>query len=47
MYSGLATMMGTVWLRLSLAQENIQSFVNAIVDRAGHAHRDNLLTKQI
>jgi ABC-type multidrug transport system permease subunit len=30
MYMGLAVMMGTVWLRLSPAQGNIQSFVNAI-----------------
>ncbi|KAK3064323.1 hypothetical protein LTS18_008253, partial [Coniosporium uncinatum] len=30
MYLGLAIMMGTVWLRLSWAQQNIQSFVNAV-----------------
>ena len=38
MYLGLAIMMGTVWLRLGLTQENIQSFINAIVSRAGLAH---------
>lgn len=31
MYMGLAIMMGTVWLRLSTEQKNIQSFINAIV----------------
>lgn len=31
MYMGLAIMMGTVWLRLSTDQGNIQSFINAIV----------------
>ena len=30
MYMGLAIMMGTVWLRLSPDQGNIQSFINAI-----------------
>ncbi|KAF2837618.1 putative ABC transporter [Patellaria atrata CBS 101060] len=30
MYMGLAIMMGTVWLRLSTTQDNIQSFINAI-----------------
>ncbi|KAI7261954.1 putative ABC transporter [Hortaea werneckii] len=30
MYMGLAVMMGTVWLRLSPTQGNIQSFINAI-----------------
>ncbi|KAA6412381.1 MAG: abc transporter [Lasallia pustulata] len=30
MYTGLAIMMGTVWLRLGTTQENIQPFVNAI-----------------
>ncbi|WPG98181.1 ABC transporter G family member 15 [Acrodontium crateriforme] len=30
MYLGLAVMMGTVWLRLSPVQGNIQSFINAI-----------------
>lgn len=30
MYLGLATMMGTVWLRLSSSQNNIQPFINAI-----------------
>jgi ABC-type multidrug transport system permease subunit len=30
MYMGLAVMMGTVWLRLSPNQSNIQSFINAI-----------------
>jgi len=30
MYIGLAIMMGTVWLRLSPTQSNIQSFTNAI-----------------
>ncbi|TWU73521.1 hypothetical protein ED733_002802 [Metarhizium rileyi] len=30
MYTGLAVMMGTVWLRLSPDQESIQPFVNAI-----------------
>ncbi|KAF2472557.1 ATP-binding cassette transporter-like protein [Lindgomyces ingoldianus] len=30
MYMGLAIMMGTVWLRLSTDQSNIQSFTNAI-----------------
>lgn len=30
MYLGLAVMMGTVWLRLSPTQANIQSFINAI-----------------
>ncbi|KAK9472575.1 P-loop containing nucleoside triphosphate hydrolase protein [Dipodascopsis tothii] len=30
MYLGLAIMMGTVWLRLSTAQRNIQPFINAI-----------------
>ncbi|KAI4842430.1 putative ABC transporter, partial [Aureobasidium sp. EXF-8846] len=30
MYMGLAVMMGTVWLRLSPVQKNIQSFVNAL-----------------
>ncbi|QIX01973.1 hypothetical protein AMS68_007490 [Peltaster fructicola] len=30
MYMGLAVMMGTVWLRLSPDQGNIQSFINAI-----------------
>lgn len=31
MYIGLAVMMGTVWLRLGEDQENIRSFLNAIV----------------
>lgn len=31
MYMGLSIMMGTVWLRLSNAQEHIQIFANAIV----------------
>jgi ABC-type multidrug transport system ATPase subunit len=31
MYMGLAIMMGTVWLRLGENQENIRSFLNAIV----------------
>ena len=31
MYMGLAIMMGTVWLRLGTGQENIESFINAIV----------------
>lgn len=31
MYLGLAIMMGTVWLRLGVDQENIQPFINAIV----------------
>ena len=31
MYMGLAVMMGTVWLRLGTGQENIESFINAIV----------------
>lgn len=31
MYLGLAIMMGTIWLRLSPEQSNIQSFINAIV----------------
>lgn len=30
MYMGLAVMMGTIWLRLSPTQNNIQSFINAI-----------------
>ena len=30
MYMGLAIMMGTIWLRLSPEQSNIQSFINAI-----------------
>ncbi|KAF2854342.1 ATP-binding cassette transporter-like protein [Plenodomus tracheiphilus IPT5] len=30
MYMGLATMMGTVWLRLDATQSNIQAFTNAI-----------------
>lgn len=30
MYIGLALMMGTVWLRLTPTQENIQAFINAI-----------------
>ena len=30
MYMGLAIMMGTVWLRLSTTQEDIQPFINAI-----------------
>ncbi|KAI4775479.1 putative ABC transporter [Aureobasidium sp. EXF-3400] len=30
MYLGLAIMMGTVWLRLSTTQKDIQSFVNAL-----------------
>jgi energy-coupling factor transporter ATP-binding protein EcfA2/ABC-type multidrug transport system permease subunit len=30
MYMGLAIMMGTVWLRLSTIQKDIQSFVNAL-----------------
>ncbi|MCJ1384502.1 hypothetical protein MMC17_007619 [Xylographa soralifera] len=30
MYTGLAIMMGTVWLRLSTTQEAIQAFINAI-----------------
>ncbi|KAK5988977.1 ABC transporter G family member 1 [Cladobotryum mycophilum] len=30
MYTGLAIMMGTVWLRLDTDQQSIQSFVNAI-----------------
>ncbi|CAD0113876.1 unnamed protein product [Aureobasidium uvarum] len=30
MYMGLAVMMGTVWLRLSTIQKDIQSFVNAL-----------------
>ena len=30
MYMGLAVMMGTVWLRLSPTQDNIQSFINDI-----------------
>lgn len=30
MYMGLAIMMGTIWLRLSPVQANIQSFINAI-----------------
>lgn len=30
MYMGLAIMMGTVWLRLSTEQDNIQAFINAI-----------------
>ncbi|KAF2760409.1 putative ABC transporter [Pseudovirgaria hyperparasitica] len=30
MYMGLAVMMGTVWLRLTPDQHNIQSFINAI-----------------
>ncbi|KAI9781012.1 MAG: hypothetical protein M1816_002609 [Peltula sp. TS41687] len=30
MYMGLAIMMGTIWLRLSTTQENIQPFINAI-----------------
>ena len=29
--SGLAVMMGTVWLRLETKQEDIQPFINAIV----------------
>lgn len=41
MYMGLAIMMGTVWLRLSSEQKNIQPIVNAIVsahaiDMASH-----------
>lgn len=35
MYLGLAIMMGTVWLRLSTDQANIQPFVNAIVSEPG------------
>jgi ABC-type multidrug transport system ATPase subunit len=31
MYLGLAIMMGTVWLRLSTEQKNIQNWINAIV----------------
>lgn len=31
MYIGLAIMMGTVWLRLHTVQEDIQSYINAIV----------------
>jgi hypothetical protein len=31
MYTGLAIMMGTVWLRLHTNQESIQPFINAIV----------------
>ena len=31
MYTGLAIMMGTVWLRLHTEQEDIQPFINAIV----------------
>jgi hypothetical protein len=33
MYIGLAIMMGTVWLRLGEDQENIRSFLNAIVSK--------------
>jgi hypothetical protein len=33
MYLGLAILMGTVWLRLSDRQEDIQGFVNALVGR--------------
>ena len=36
MYLGLAIMMGTIWLRLSTSQENIGSFVNAIVSRGSN-----------
>jgi len=31
MYTGLAIMMGTVWLRLGADQEHIQPFINTIV----------------
>jgi hypothetical protein len=31
MYTGLAIMMGTVWLRLGSDQSNIQPFINCIV----------------
>lgn len=31
MYTGLAIMMGTVWLRLHTEQQDIQPFINAIV----------------
>lgn len=31
MYTGLAILMGTVWLRLSPEQKNIQAFINALV----------------
>ena len=31
MYTGLAIMMGTVWLRLHTDQDDIQPFINAIV----------------
>ena len=31
MYTGLAIMMGTVWLRLHTEQADIQPFINAIV----------------
>ena len=31
MYTGLAIMMGTVWLRLHTEQDDIQPFINAIV----------------
>lgn len=30
-YTGLAIMMGTVWLRLDTSQKYIQPFINAIV----------------
>lgn len=37
MYTGLAIMMGTVWLRLKTDQNAIESFTNAIVSTAEYA----------
>lgn len=36
MYTGLAIMMGTVWVRLSTDQSSIQPFTNAIVGTLGN-----------
>lgn len=41
MYMGLAIMMGTVWLRLSTDQGNIQSFISAIVSGSLSSLRDS------
>ena len=37
MYTGLAILMGTVWLRLDTDQTAIQSFINAIVSTSTHS----------
>jgi hypothetical protein len=38
---GLAIMMGTIWLRLSTSQEDIQPFINAIVSFASSQAKPN------